>query len=100
MRMDVRVGAPATKQGALALACQGWAAESPGLRRCQLSRGVDEDPSGAGGESEELPQPSQVEDPAGRTSVQECLDVSDVDGGPVGLAALGDEEDREVADCV
>jgi hypothetical protein len=100
MRVDVWGGAPAMKQDALSLPRQCWAAESPGLRCYQFACGVDEDSSGSGGESEELPQPDQVEGETGRTGVQERLDVGDVDGGLVGGAALGGKEDREVADRV
>ena len=45
----------------------------------------------------ELTQPGQVVSASAGMGVQERLDVADIDGGPVGLAAAGGQELREVA---
>ena len=45
----------------------------------------------------ELTQSGQVESAAAGMGVQERFDVADLDGGPVGLAAVGGQKLREVA---
>ena len=96
VRVHVGVGAPPLEQLALPVGGQGRAAERHGLRCFHPCGGVDQHQPTTQRVAAELAQPGQVGGASAGMGVQERLDVADIDSGPVGLAAAGDQELREV----
>lgn len=96
MGVDRVIGGPAAKQHALLVYGERPAAKSLGLLAGETAGSVDEHETAGAGEPEELTQHRQSPRAVVGLEVEEFLDVSDIDRGPILFSSLVIEKQREI----
>ena len=96
MGMDRVIGGPAAKQQALLIHSERSAAKSLGLLASQAASRVDEHETSGAGEPEELTQHRESPRAVVGLKVKECLDVTDIDRGPILFSLFVVQKQREI----
>ena len=96
MGMDRVIGGPAAKQQALLIHSERSAAKSLGLLASQAASRVDEHETSGAGEPEELTQHRESPRAVVGLKAKECLDVTDIDRGPILFSLFVVQKQREI----